>query len=47
LHALLGITRFPTDDTIRNLFRRFGMGEVHPLYGPLTEWQMERLPQRR
>jgi hypothetical protein len=47
LHALLGITRFPTDDTIRNLFRRFGMGEVHQLYDPLNAWQMERLPQRR
>jgi hypothetical protein len=46
LHALLGITRFPSDDTIRNLFRRFGMGEVHQLYGPLAEWQMERLPAR-
>ncbi|MFZ0592152.1 MAG: hypothetical protein WAM39_16925 [Bryobacteraceae bacterium] len=46
LHALLGITRFPTDDTIRNLFRRFGMGEVHQLYAPLTEWQIERLPGR-
>ena len=46
LHALLGMTRFPTDDTIRNLFRRFGMGEVHQLYAPLTEWQMERLPVR-
>ncbi|MGA8596819.1 MAG: hypothetical protein WB676_19080 [Bryobacteraceae bacterium] len=42
----LGITRFPTDDTIRNLFRRFGMGEVHQLYAPLTEWQIERLPGR-
>jgi hypothetical protein len=28
LHALLGMDRFPTDDTIRNLFRRFGMGQV-------------------
>ena len=46
LHALLGITRFPSDDTIRNLFRRFGMGEVHQLYAPLAEWQMERLPAR-
>jgi Transposase DDE domain group 1 len=46
LHALLGISRFPTDDTIRNLFRRFGMGEVHQLYAPLTEWQLERLPIR-
>lgn len=24
----LGIARFPSDDTIRNLFLRFGMGEV-------------------
>ena len=46
LHALLGISRFPTDDTIRNLFRRFGMGEVHQLYAPLAQWQMQRLPAR-
>jgi len=46
LHALLGISRFPVDDTIRNLFRRFGMGDVHRLFDPLAEWQMERLPVR-
>jgi len=46
LHALLGLDRFPTDDTIRNLFRKFGMGQVQRLYEPLAEWQMERLPQR-
>jgi len=46
LHALLGISRFPTDDTIRNLFRRFGMGDVHRLFDPLFEWQMQRLPTR-
>ena len=46
LHALLGLERFPVDDTIRNLFRRFGMGEVHRLFDPLAEWQMERLPRR-
>src|SRR5947209_14039931 len=34
LHALLGMTRFPSDDTIRNLFQRFGRGEVDQLYGP-------------
>ena len=28
LHALLGLERFPIDDTIRNLFRKFGMGQV-------------------
>jgi hypothetical protein len=46
LHALLGIRRFPSDDTIRNLFRRFGRGEVDQFYGALAEWQMERLPPR-
>jgi DNA-directed RNA polymerase subunit N (RpoN/RPB10) len=46
LHALLGIARFPTDDTIRNLFREFAMGHVQRLYEPLAEWQMERLPLR-
>lgn len=46
LHALLGVERFPTDDTIRNLFRAFGMGQVQRLYEPLAEWQMQRLPQR-
>ena len=46
LHALLGIQRFPTDDTIRNLFRRFQMGDVHRLFDPLSEWMMERLPVR-
>ena len=46
LHALLGIERFPIDDTIRNLFRKFGMGQVQRLYEPLAEWQMQRLPRR-
>jgi hypothetical protein len=46
LHALLGIGRFPSDDTIRNLFRRFKMGDVHRLFDPLAEWQMTRLPPR-
>jgi hypothetical protein len=46
LHALLGMKRFPVDDTIRNLFGEFGMGQVQRLYEPLTEWQMQRLPLR-
>jgi len=46
LHALLGMKRFPVDDTIRNLFRAFSMGHVQRLYEPLTEWQMQRLPLR-
>jgi hypothetical protein len=28
LHALLGVKRFPTDSTIRNLFKRFTRGIV-------------------
>jgi hypothetical protein len=47
LHALLGMKRFPTDDTICNLFRKFGMGEVQRFFEPVTEWQMQRLPLRR
>jgi hypothetical protein len=46
LHGLLGIDRFPSDDTIRNLFLRFGMGEVQRFFEPMTEWMMERVPQR-
>jgi hypothetical protein len=46
LHVLLGLERFPTDDTIRNLFRKFGMGQVQRLFEPLAEWQMKRLPLR-
>lgn len=46
LHAVLGLDRFPCDDTIRNLFRRFGMGNVERLFAPLIEWQMERVPAR-
>ncbi len=46
LHALLGLRRFPTDDTICNLFRQFGMGQVQRFFEPLAEWQMQRLPQR-
>ena len=44
LHALLGMNRFPTDDTIRNLFRRFGVGEIQRFFEPMTEWTMQRLP---
>jgi len=46
LHALLGLKRFPSDGTIRNLFKRFGPGMVVRLYEPLWAWQLERLPKR-
>lgn len=46
LHALLGMKRFPTDGTIRNLFKRFTQGMVVQLYEPLWAWQVKRLPER-
>jgi hypothetical protein len=46
LHALLGMERFPSDGTIRNLFKRFTQGMVVRMYEPLWAWQLERLPQR-
>jgi hypothetical protein len=46
LHGLLGIDRFPSDDTIRNLFLRFRMGEVQRFFEPMTEWMMARIPRR-
>jgi hypothetical protein len=46
LHALLGRKRFPTDGTIRNLFKRFTQGRVVRLYEPLWAWQVARLPKR-
>jgi hypothetical protein len=45
-HALLGVQRFPTDDTICNLFRRFTMGNVQRPFEPLKSWELERLPLR-
>jgi hypothetical protein len=44
LHSIMGIKRFPTDDTIRNLFKRFTMGDVYRFFSPLWEWQIRRLP---
>jgi len=45
LHAVLGISRFPTDDTIRNLFKLFTMGNVYRLFSPVWEWLINRLPE--
>ena len=40
LHALAGYTRFPGDDTLRHVFRRFKQGQVHALFDALTRWQV-------
>lgn len=44
LQSIVGIKRFPSDDTIRNLFKRFTMGQVYRFFTPLWEWQIKRLP---
>ena len=46
LHAVLGMKRFPSDGTMRNLFKRFSQGMVVRLYEPLWAWQVERLEKR-
>jgi hypothetical protein len=46
LHTLMGIVRFPNDDTIRNLFKRFTEAHVYSFYDPLWRWMLERVPQR-
>lgn len=46
LHALMGIGRFPNDDTIRNLFKRFTEANIYKFYDPLWRWMLERVPQR-
>jgi hypothetical protein len=35
LQALLGMARFPGDDTIRNLFKRFGQGQCQRFFSGL------------
>jgi len=46
LHCLLGILRFPTDDTMRNLFKRFSQAKVSEFFSRLTQWQIQRLRER-
>jgi hypothetical protein len=44
LHALLGMRRFPSDDTLLNYFRRFSQAEVERFWRPLWRWLIGRLP---
>ena len=45
LHQVLGMPRFPSDDTLRNLFKRFGQGECQRFFSGLWAWQLARLPE--
>jgi hypothetical protein len=46
LRSLLGLARLPSDDTIRNFFRRFSQGDVYRFYEGLWRRQLARLPAR-
>jgi hypothetical protein len=38
LHAMLGLDRFPSDDTIRNFFLRFRQADIEAFWRPLWRW---------
>jgi hypothetical protein len=38
LHVMLGLERFPSDDTIRNFFLRFMQGHIEKFWRPLWRW---------
>lgn len=38
LHAILGIKRFPGDDTVRGFFRRFTQRHIEEFWRPLWAW---------
>ena len=43
LHAMLGMERFPSDDTIRNFFLRFSQAHVEAFWRPLWKWSLGKL----
>jgi Transposase DDE domain group 1 len=43
LHALMGVDRFPGDDSIRRFFHRFTQAGVEAFWRPLWRWQLAML----
>jgi hypothetical protein len=43
LHAILGIKRFPGDDTVRAFFRKFTQGHIEAFWRPLWSWLLTLL----
>jgi len=43
LHAMLGLERFPSDDTIRNFFLRFSQAHIEAFWRPLWRWLLRLL----
>jgi hypothetical protein len=46
LQALCGVRSFPTDDTVRNFFRRFGAAQVASFFPALWRWFFAQQPAR-
>ena len=46
LRQLCGVPAFPSDDTVRNFFRRFGPGEIERFFPPLWRWLLSEQPPR-
>jgi len=46
LRALLGWSRWPSDDAIRSFFARFKWRQVDAFFPPLTRWLLDRVPAR-
>lgn len=46
LREVCGVPSFPTDDTVRNFFRRFGVAQVAAFFPSLWQWFFSRLPAR-
>ncbi len=46
LQALCGVPSFPTDDTVRNFFRRFDAGQIAAFFPALWRWFFRHLAAR-
>jgi hypothetical protein len=45
LRIMTGMNRFPNDDTIRNMFKKFGMKENYEFFANIWSWLLERVEQ--
>ena len=46
LQIMCGVRAFPSDDTVRNFFRRFGPAQIAQFFPPLWQWLFRQLTPR-
>lgn len=46
LQTLCGVRAFPSDDTVRNFFKRFGEAQIAQFFPALWKWLFEQMPVR-